>query len=65
MNDDKVYVGLILVNVKSIQVDLKKQLCGQEKKGNDAKVGERHTLIVVSDTKSWKFPSRQGFPIKL
>lgn len=35
------------------------------KKGNDAKVGEKHTLIVVSDTKSWKFPSRQGFPIKL
>ncbi len=52
MNDDKVYVGLILVNVKSIQANLKKQLCGQGNKGNDAKVGERHAIIVVSDTKS-------------
>jgi hypothetical protein len=32
---------------------------------NDAKVGERHALIVVSDTKSWKFPFRQGFLVKL
>lgn len=31
MNDDKVYVGLILVNVKSIQTDLKKQLCGKKR----------------------------------
>jgi hypothetical protein len=36
-----------------------------KKEGNDAKVGERHALIVVSDTKSWKFPFRQGFPVKL
>lgn len=52
MNDDKVYVGLILVNVKLIQVGLKKKLCGQKQEGNDAKLGERHAFIVVSDTKS-------------
>ncbi len=42
-----------------------KNSCGPKKEGNDAKVGERHALIVVSDTKSWKFQFRQGFPIKL
>jgi hypothetical protein len=39
-NNYKVFVGLILVNVKLIQVGFKKYLCGQKKEGNDAKVGK-------------------------
>jgi len=51
-NDDKVSMGLALVNVKDVQTNLQKKLLGQINQGKGGNNGKRPALRVGCGTKS-------------